>query len=672
MGFIIHKYFLSKSLKAPPPSESKKKKSSTPRRYSQPAIGSRGVAQPSAIDFLSVPTTAYASSVANSIYTPSAARRRRNSMATMRRASIAEGTMEDSMNSFEGSSLSKKQNRRMSLQSDYSSHQDESAYNPSDDLQNSFSSYYQLEDTKEEAPYGEWEESKRRPQRRFSTSSVSSSNMMETNHTRESTAVPSSRLRQENKWLQLQLKQYQRLCSQLEAKLYGARDQLAYTNATWLDQLYDAQHKHQQEVFQTQRQAEQASNMILEEEMEELKATLMRVATEEAKLAEKKKEFNGNEENDVNKLHSELKEWKERHSQATANAKRIQDILEHEARDRNARLHESERQVAWLQEQLQVALPREDNYDDSSCPINPQLVTMLQNNELKLESRIQELLMENAHLQRGQSEVYELQTQVKELKSVLQESQEQLNLHQAWHSRQMEFWKEETIKWKEQVQQLQAKLDQKMKSREAIRAEYSTRIESLETETVRLKIQEENRQKEWTHRLNMKNRIIENLQSQIGEGTLPPTATAPVERSDVIGKLPTRTEANKLLDTTFATEDTVLDGTSSSLSSNIPETGCSTALLGPSYALTQEGQLELHQSHLREKNLLLQISRLEESEANAQRQVQRAHDQIQCLQSIVKEQSSMETIEADNSVHVTSLTSAAADDATIDQLLDEL
>ena len=289
MGFIIHKYFLSKSLKAPPPSESKKKKSGSHRRYSQPVFSSRHAAM---ADYLTVPESAYASSKNNAGSYPSntASRRRRSGVASLRRASIAGGTVEESH--YPGSSdsflHSTNMHRRMSLQTDSTYRQQQQQeftyFGQIDELQNSFNSNLGLEDTKEESSFGgESEEGRFRPQRRFSTSSVGSTStyMMETNHSKDTTAAaggtlaPNSRVRQENKWLQLQLRQYQRHCSHLEAQLYGARDQLAYTNASWLDQLYDAQHKHQQEVFQTQRQAEQASNSILEQEMEELKATLL-------------------------------------------------------------------------------------------------------------------------------------------------------------------------------------------------------------------------------------------------------------------------------------------------------------------------------------------------------------------------------------------------------------
>ena len=229
MGFIIHKYFLSKSLKAPPPSESKKKKSGSHRRYSQPVFSARHSAM---ADYLTVPDSAYASSTNNAISYSSntASRRRRSGVASMRRASIAGGTVEETH--YPGSSdplMHQSMHRRMSLQTDSTYRQQQQQqeqeftyFGQIDELQNSFQSNLGLEDTKEESSFGgESEEGRFRPQqRRFSTSSVGSTSnyMLETNHSKESaagTALPNNRVRQENKWLQVQLKQYQRHCAHL-------------------------------------------------------------------------------------------------------------------------------------------------------------------------------------------------------------------------------------------------------------------------------------------------------------------------------------------------------------------------------------------------------------------------------------------------------------------------
>ena len=116
--------------------------------------------------------------------------------------------------------------------------------------------------------------------------------------------------------------------------------------------------------------------------------------------------------------------------------------------------------------------------------------------------------MENAQLQRGQAQSYALESQVKELKEALNESQEQQALHQAWHLRQVEHWKSETEK-------LQSKLSGQVTSREAIRGEYVSRIESLEAENYNLRDQLEKKETQWKHQVNLKDRTLESLKVEV-------------------------------------------------------------------------------------------------------------------------------------------------------------
>lgn len=739
MGFIIHKYFLSKSLSAPPPSDKKKKSGKTLRRSSQPA---GGVAQPSASDYLSVPDNAYAGSTYGA---GAPSRRRRNSMSgstsSFRRASMPAGStviieessynnLDDSMGSL-GLGLGKQKSfRRASLQCDSAYRQEEInnnygyGYNQDNNNENSFSGYYQMDDTKEETPYGDWEDSsaagggnvQRRFPRRSSTGSAASLDNTENGSMDGNSMMGGGggggmmsqhpiRLQQENRWLQLQLKQVKRHCAQLESKLYGARDQLAYTNASWLDQLYDTQHKHQQEVFQSQRQAEKASNAVLEQEFEELKNTLTRVAQEEAKLEEKRKELNldnksnnggapNKEEYNVRQLHAELVEWKERHAQATANGKRIQDILEQEALERNSILRESERRVKWLEEELHAIIPPivdaatagdEDRYLDPSIPVNARHVALLQQHQSELEERVQELLIENAQLQRGQAQSYELQSEVKELQGALNESLKQQDLHQAWHLRQVEHWKQEAAKWQLQCQQVETNLAHQVTYRETIRGEYANRIETLESENFNLKHELEKKQKQWTHQSNLKERTIESLKNEIDRlgGTRPPAIVGAVEapRSGLervieIDSVPPA--SNKPLDQTVATEDTVFDGASSS--SSIPEVPvekghpvvASFSGFPPkqSSAVVDSSELLLR-AQQREKELLLQISRLSESETTAKKQAEQLKQQVQMMKSYLDQGEGSASFEH----HPTTggrKSVVAPDDSGIDELLDTL
>jgi hypothetical protein len=735
MGFIIHKYFLSKSLSAPPPSDSKKNKkkgSKAQRRYSQPAGG--GVAS----DYLTVPDGAYSGNAASAGYnTPRS--RRRNSMSSapsssqFRRASMPAGgtaiieeggsggtTMEDSMGSMGGGGGGgggggrgpggmmmmggrQKSFRRASLQTDSTYQREEqSYYQGQQDLQNSFSGYYQMEDTKEETAYAEWaatgdDDNNNTAQRRFPRrSSTGSAVSMESDAPSDAdgSAAASSTynqtqhhhpsiVQQENRWLQLQVKQMKRHCAQLESKLYGARDQLAYTNASWLDQLYDARTKHQQEVFQSQRQAEKASNAVLEEEFEELRNTLTRVAQEEAKLDEKKKEMNlhssnsdgdeqqDHEEYDVKRVHAELVEWKERYAQATLNNKRIQDILEQEALDRNALLQESERRVNWLEDELKAAIPPMTEQDvdvsmgyqdtNTALPVNARHIALLHKHQSQLEERVQELLLENAQLQRGQAQSYELQNQVKELQDSLAESRKQQELHQNLHGRQVDYWKQATAKWQTRARQSEETFAHQVTSREAIRGEYATRIETLELENVNLKHELETKQKQWTHQSNLKERTIASLENDIDRlgGTPPPAmmpvaAEAPSTLERIVENMPVPPRENKPLDQTVATEDTVFNGASSS--SSIPEgpiekghRGTTPASSDPSLKqapvpvrdtwslMAPVDDSEFIRAQQREKELLIQISRLTESEANAKNHAEQFKQQIAVLEGYLNQ-----------------------------------
>ena len=150
-------------------------------------------------------------------------------------------------------------------------------------------------------------------------------------------------------------------------------------------------------------------------------------------------------------------------------------------------------------------------------PISPRLVALLKNHQYELEERVDDLLMENATLQQGQSESYALQGQVKELKESLKESNDQLAQHQTWHSRQVEHFRQEAAKAQRKAESLQERLSHQVSSRETIRGEYVHRIEAVEAENIRLKELLDRKQDEWEHRVNLKDRTIESLRSKLSE-----------------------------------------------------------------------------------------------------------------------------------------------------------
>ena len=530
MGFIIHKYFLSKSLKAPPPSDSKKKKKGQAgRRYSQAG------ADDSFSEHLTIPEHAYADS--NAIpNTPSRRRRsslsngipshRRASMPTMSGADSMDGSTRSEFEEF-GSSF-KPTWRRYSLPATTTSQSGEAAHGKNKEL--SYENYYNIAlDSKDDIlgsgnKYG-YEEAD--PQRRFSRRSSTSSGISICDSTGSESSNGPVRSRQETKHLKRQLDHSLRHCAMLEAELYRMRDQLAYTNTTWKDQFHDAQHRHQEEVFHAQRQAEAVSNALLEEEFDALKSALSLMVQEEAKLEDKKKERSRNrqstenEEYNVKQLLDELNEWKSRHAQVTANSKLVQDILEQENSDLTTLLKENQRRITHLEQELEVAVlgDQEGGTADNEelKPISPRLVALLKNHQYELEERVDDLLMENATLQQGQSESYALQGQVKELKESLKESNDQLAQHQTWHSRQVEHFRQEAAKAQRKAESLQERLSHQVSSRETIRGEYVHRIEAVEAENIRLKELLDRKQDEWEHRVNLKDRTIESLRSKLSE-----------------------------------------------------------------------------------------------------------------------------------------------------------
>jgi hypothetical protein len=539
MGFIIHKYFLSKSLKAPPPSDSKKKKKDkNHRRYSQPGGGAFA-------EHLTIPEHAYAdssvptmvsrrrSSLSNTSSVPSSYRRA--SMPAATGYSIEEGSAEDSTSTFdEFESSAKPPYRRYSLPATATSPAATETASYWGSSQNTYASYYNIAlDSKEDIPgttnqYG-YEDAA--PQVRYPRRSSISSGISRTDSIGSDNSPARGRVRQENKNLKMQLDQSLKHCAMLEKRLYRTRDQLAYTHASWMDQFHEAQHRHQEEVFQAQRQAEAASNAVLEQEFDALKTAIHLMAKEEAKLVDKKKkEVKASDSRDeeaynVKQLLAELKDWKNRHAQVTADAKRVQDLLEQENKEARDFLKESQRRVAWLEVELELAILGSQDSDrannEQSKAISPGLVALLKSHQYELEERVDELLVENANLQEGQSESYALQGQVKELEEALTEANEQLRQHQDWHTRQVEQFKQESAKWQRKAESLQERLTHQMTSREAIRGEYVHRIEDVEAENFRLKELLDRKEDEWEHRVNLKDRTIESLRlklSQLGEG----------------------------------------------------------------------------------------------------------------------------------------------------------
>jgi hypothetical protein len=539
MGFIIHKYFLSKSLKAPPPSDSKKKKGKAGRRYSQAGVDD------SFSEHLTIPEHAYADSASSAVLpsTPSRRRRsslsngvpshRRASMPTMSGASIEQDSVDGSTRSEfeEFDSSFKPAWRRYSMPANMTSKSGEGV--PVNDRELSYENYYNIAlDSKEDIlgsgnKYG-YEETD--PQRRYSRRSSTSSGISRCDSTASESSNGPMRSRQDtnsHKLLKRQLDQSLRHSAMLEAELYRLRDQLAYTNTSWKDQFHTAQHRHQEEVFHAQRQAEAVSNALLEQEFDALKSAMNLMVQEEAKLEDKKKErschdeSSDKEEYNVKQLLSELKEWKSRHAQVTANSKLVQDILEQENSDLTILLKENQRRISHLEEELEVAVLGDQEGgeadDEESKPISPRLVALLKNHQYELEERVDELLMENANLQQGQSESYALQGQVKELKEALKESNNQLVQHQTWHTRQVEHFRQEAAKAQRKAKSLQESLSHQVTSRETIRGEYVHRIEAVETENVRLKELLDRKQDEWEHRVSLKDRTIESLRSKLSE-----------------------------------------------------------------------------------------------------------------------------------------------------------
>jgi len=560
MGFIIHKYFLSKNLKAPAPSDGKKKKSKTSRRHSQPDLGAYS-------DHLTIPEHAYATSSNSVMNSPGTTSRRRRSSLThapsssssYRRSSMPTSTSSSEEQFYDTAGRvdeldTSYGNHRPSRRSSMSSQQVGEKVDPHrlPETEDPYAVYYNIAlDSKEDLPH--FEETvtpHRRYPRRTSASSLGSRSESSGSGsgsdssyggtgtgTRQTRPGHSSNTK---KHLRMQLDQSLKHSAMLEAQLYRTRDQLAVTHASWLGRFQDAQHKHQEEVFQAQRQAEKASNALLEQEFDALKSAMdLLVAQEEAasklkKEKEKKTEKDkkktekdsrykvygeGKEDHDVVHLLNGIEEWKRRYEEATTNSKLVQDLLEQENTDIDALLKENQRRVTHLERELEVAvlgdIAKVKAGQSAPIPISPQLVGLLKSHQYELEERVDELLMENANLQQSQSEMYTLQGQVKKLHQTLKEMKEQMNDDKTRYNQEVEQCRQEVQSWQTKAGTYQRNLSQQITSREVIRGEYVHRIEDVEAENVRLTERFNRKQEEWEHRMNLKDRTIENLRSQL-------------------------------------------------------------------------------------------------------------------------------------------------------------
>lgn len=710
MGFVIHKY-LGKSLKAPAPSAKKtandgmklshKKKQA--RRGSQLSVQSalggeesrsrRTTGSLEGMD-LEIPDSAYAKGSAHispsnnnptDFLTPPAPRRKstgRNTTGKLdmygyggRRSSLQHTGASHA--SIEGAPIMKQKSfRRSSLQND-------SMYGPGgrgdDDEQHGgpTNDYYLSEDDDFEAFQRDL--------------------MFSSGEEQAADAGFETTFVQENRWLKLELRKHKRQFSRLERKLYTMRDQLAYTNASWIDQLHSAQNKHQEEVFQSQRQAEKAANAILEQELEQWKATLSQVVEASQEKQDLANQYGSPKKGDdasAAALQQELQEWKDRHSQSVENTRQIQNILEQESKEKDALLEEAQRRSEWLEAELQmnkldIEAPADTDTNSGTTTRSPHhQVAVLQDQRKQLENRLQEILLENAQLQNDNSQTYDLQRRVHDLEKSLEQAREEADLQDQVRQRQIHSWKEQSASYHDQIEALKARLNRQRVSRETIQAEYAHRLETSELENHALKEQLRKKETQFNHQLNMKQNTIGHLRGEISSlrsaapgllvgsqrnnnfsssdasiasfGDQPPSIYRK-DTSNIISNLtPVRT-SSALPDMTAATDDTIVDGISCSstvksitLQENSSPTQQHKTLTSKdsspagvvqtpsrkasSNQLNSSLESELQLAKQREKELLMQITSLTGKESRAQNQLQEALHRMEVLESYLKQQ----------------------------------
>jgi hypothetical protein len=397
-------------------------------------------------------------------------------------------------------------------------------------------------------------------------------------------------LRQENQRLQLQLEQQQEHCEHLETKFHGTRDELAYNNASWIDQLHSVQGQYQTQIFQQQRQAESVGNAILEQELEEWR----RIQHEVSDTLVNSKDHTAKLEQEIKCLQAEVQKWRDRHANT------------------------EEQSEDWYEERKTKLVPRDlqggsrmfqNGEEGEEPPESTSPVAIV----VQPQQRSQQL--ENGQLKHART--VELEAKVLECEQTIRELQQEKDIEEAMQSRQLMEWKDRAKRYQAELEKLQGRQVKQEELEDASRAEWTAQVTELETENHELEQRLLRREQHWNHERGRQDRAFQALEEKLAETSLRESTLR-----DQLSVIRNSDKRDPLfdLDNTVATEDSTFwpEDDSSPIDNDIVSQREDT-----SYKNNKQLESRLEQSPTRERDLDEQLEDLMLAAAMAQ---EKSHD----------------------------------------------
>jgi hypothetical protein len=165
---------------------------------------------------------------------------------------------------------------------------------------------------------------------------------------------------------------------------------------------------------------------------------------------------------------------------------------------------------------------QDDDDDDKEEEVDSQVVVpsnvyVWQAQRDHLEQRMQELVQENQRLT-SQVDV-DLEEKVNELEQQVEVLEQERQVEQGIHDRELCDWKDRAQRYGQKVKALQTQVGRQEETRDSYRTELARRIEVLEVENVELRGYRDNREKERKHERNLHELSLKALQAKL-EGQL--------------------------------------------------------------------------------------------------------------------------------------------------------